>query len=94
MVIRYIADEGKLLGSISDVISNNGQWLINVTSSDKKSILIPFHEDFIVSIDKSKKIIIMNIPEGLTEINLKIISIGAAFQRKSKSFLSIKLYYY
>jgi 16S rRNA processing protein RimM len=68
---KVIADEGKLLGSISDVISNSGQWLINVTSSDRKSILIPFHEHFIVSIDNRKKIIIMNIPEGLTEINLK-----------------------
>ena len=36
---------------------------------EKKEILIPFHEDFIVSIDKKKKIIIMDIPEGLTEIN-------------------------
>ncbi len=34
-----------------------------------KELLIPFHEDFIISIDKRKKIIIMDLPEGLTEIN-------------------------
>jgi len=58
-----------LLGSISEVFSNNGQWLLTVKSQSKKDILIPFHEDFIVSIDKRKKMIIMNIPEGLTDIN-------------------------
>ena len=66
---RVFAQEDQLLGSISEVLTNNGQWLINVISKSKKDILIPFHEHFIVSIDKRKKIIIMNIPEGLTEIN-------------------------
>jgi 16S rRNA processing protein RimM len=61
--------EDKLLGSISEVLPNNGQWLINVKSLNKKDILIPFHEHFIVSVDKRKKIIIMEIPDGLTEIN-------------------------
>ena len=71
MGYKVFADDGKLLGSISDVISNNGQWLINVASADRKSILIPFHEHFIVSIDRRKKVIIMDIPDGLTEINVK-----------------------
>jgi 16S rRNA processing protein RimM len=66
---RVFVQEDQLLGSISEVLTNNGQWLINVISKNKKDILIPFHEHFIVSIDKRKKIIIMNIPEGLTEIN-------------------------
>ena len=61
--------EDQLLGSISEVLINNGQWLLNVISKNKKDILIPFHEHFIISIDKRKKVIIMNIPEGLTEIN-------------------------
>jgi 16S rRNA processing protein RimM len=60
--------EDKLLGSVSEVLQNNGQWLINVKSK-KKEILIPFHEDFITSIDKRKKVVIMNLPDGLTEIN-------------------------
>jgi 16S rRNA processing protein RimM len=61
--------EDKLLGSVSEVLQNNGQWLISVKSEYKKEILIPFHEDFITSIDKRKKIVIMNLPDGLTEIN-------------------------
>jgi 16S rRNA processing protein RimM len=58
-----------LLGTITEVIPNPGQWLLNIVSAKDKDILIPFHEHFIVSIDKKKKIIVMEIPEGLTEIN-------------------------
>ncbi|HEX7494447.1 MAG TPA: ribosome maturation factor RimM [Bacteroidales bacterium] len=63
------APENNLLGSISEVISNNGQMLLNILSLNKKYILIPFHEHFIVRIDKLKKIVVMDIPEGLLEIN-------------------------
>lgn len=66
---RLFVQEDKLLGSISEVLENNGQWLIKVISVNKKDILIPFHEHFIVSFDKGEKVIVMNIPEGLTEIN-------------------------
>jgi len=70
-LIGYVifAPENNLLGSISEIISNNGQWLLNVAFLNKKNILIPFHEHFIISIDKKKKIIVMDIPEGLLEIN-------------------------
>jgi 16S rRNA processing protein RimM len=66
---QVYAGENILLGSISEVILNNGQWLLIVKSAERKEILIPFHEHFIVSIDKRKKVMIMDIPEGLTEIN-------------------------
>jgi 16S rRNA processing protein RimM len=58
-----------LLGIISGVITNPGQWLLNVLSLKRKEILIPFHEDFIVSIDRERKNLVMDIPDGLTEIN-------------------------
>jgi 16S rRNA processing protein RimM len=66
---KVVVQEGRLLGSISALIPNQGQLLINVRSAEKKDILIPFHEHFIVSVDKKQKVIIMKIPEGLTEIN-------------------------
>ncbi len=66
---KVILPENNLLGSVADIMQNNGQWLITVISPDKKSILIPFHEDFIIKIDKSAKKIFMDIPEGLAEIN-------------------------
>ena len=66
---KVLIQDEELLGSITEVIPNPGQWLLNIISVNNKEILIPFHEHFIVSIDKKKKILVMDIPEGLTEIN-------------------------
>jgi 16S rRNA processing protein RimM len=64
----FISDD-ILLGTIKEVISNPGQLLLNVLSTMDKEILIPFHEHFIVSLDNKNRNLIMNIPDGLTEIN-------------------------
>jgi 16S rRNA processing protein RimM len=66
---RILTEENSLLGTVKEVISNPGQLLLNVSSPEDKEILIPLHDDFIVEIDREKKVLIMNIPEGLTEIN-------------------------
>lgn len=66
---KVLIQNNILLGTITEVIPNPGQWLLNINSPENKEILIPFHEHFIVSIDKKKNNIIMDIPEGLTEIN-------------------------
>jgi 16S rRNA processing protein RimM len=58
-----------LLGTVNDIIENPGQILLVLTGTEGKELLIPFHEDLIISIDKRKKLIMMNLPEGLTEIN-------------------------
>jgi 16S rRNA processing protein RimM len=57
------------IGTIKDVIPNPGQWLLSVISDSNKTILIPLHEHFIVRIDNDKKLLIMAIPEGLTDLN-------------------------
>jgi 16S rRNA processing protein RimM len=66
---QVLTQDNNSIGTIKEVIPNPGQWLLNVTSKARKSILIPFHEDFIVSIDPEKKILIMDIPDGLTDLN-------------------------
>ncbi len=66
---KVLTTEMTIIGTVSEVIQNPGQWLLNVVSPAKKEILIPFHEDFIVTIQKRGKNIIMDIPDGLTEIN-------------------------
>lgn len=60
---------GENLGIISDVIKNPAQWLIRIMSAGNKEILVPFHEDFIIKSDNIKRIIIFDLPEGLTEVN-------------------------
>jgi 16S rRNA processing protein RimM len=59
----------KLLGEVTDLIENPGQLLLILKSPAGKEILIPFHEDLIISIDNRKKRIEMDLPVGLTEIN-------------------------
>jgi len=58
-----------LVGTVIDIIDTHGQLLMNLKSPEAREILIPLHEDFIVSVDKRKKILLLDLPEGLTEIN-------------------------
>lgn len=64
-----LTSDNKILGSVEEVIQNPGQWLLSIITPLNKEILIPLHEHFIVSIDNENKLLIMNLPEGLTEIN-------------------------
>jgi 16S rRNA processing protein RimM len=64
-----LVQNGITLGLITDIIQNPGQWLLNIDSPSKKEILIPLHEDFIVSIENDKKIVVMELPDGLLDIN-------------------------
>lgn len=66
---KVIVRDEIVLGFIKELMSNSGQWLLKIVSQEKKEILIPFHEDFIVTIDQKNKIIVMDIPEGLSGIN-------------------------
>ena len=56
------------IGKISQFSSNGSQDLL-VINDKKKSFEIPFVKEFVMDIDYSAKIIHMNLPEGLLEIN-------------------------
>jgi 16S rRNA processing protein RimM len=64
-----ITTDNIVLGIVDEVIQNPGQWLLSVVNDAHKTILIPLHENFIVKIDKKNKLLQMDLPEGLTEIN-------------------------
>jgi 16S rRNA processing protein RimM len=66
---KVILKNKTVIGNIDEIIHNPGQNLLKVISPEKKEILIPFHRDFILSLDEKKRIIIVELPEGLTEIN-------------------------
>jgi 16S rRNA processing protein RimM len=59
----------KLLGTITKVIRYPGQSLLSVQSPEKKEILIPLHSDFVVAVDEKTLSILMDLPEGLTDLN-------------------------
>jgi len=58
-----------LIGTVKEIVQNPGQDLLKIISPGNKEILIPFHEDFIISLDTKKKTIRVKLPEGLTDIN-------------------------
>jgi 16S rRNA processing protein RimM len=64
-----LIQDNNFLGTITDIILNPGQLLLSIVSPSKKEILIPLHDDFIVSIDHTKKSIAMDIPDGLIDLN-------------------------
>jgi 16S rRNA processing protein RimM len=66
---KVASDDNSFKGTIKDLFENPGQWLLNVEEENGETILIPLHEDLIIKVDKRKRLIIMNLPEGLTEIN-------------------------
>jgi 16S rRNA processing protein RimM len=66
---QIISTDNNLLGTVHGIIENPGQILLNIHTSLNKEILVPLHKDFIVKVDNKKKIITMDLPEGLTEIN-------------------------
>ncbi len=64
-----VLPDRSIAGTISSIIENPAQWLLVVTSPEGKEILIPFHEDLVKKVNRRSRIIVMDIPEGLTGIN-------------------------
>jgi len=60
---------GKFTATVRDIVNNPGQILLLVDTAEGKEILIPFHEDLIRNIDRKKREICMDLPEGIAEIN-------------------------
>jgi 16S rRNA processing protein RimM len=66
---RIYTIDNKLVGLITRITENPGQLLLNVNDGSGKIILIPFHENLISRIDRRRKIIIMELPEGLLDLS-------------------------
>lgn len=60
-------NEGEL-GIITDILERTEQPLFQILNSDSE-ILIPIVDEFISDIDKKKKIITINTPPGLIDLN-------------------------
>lgn len=61
-------NEGEI-GIIEEMVENPGQVLLSINHNGKE-IMIPFVEDFVVELNKRKKEIILNLPEGLVSSQL------------------------
>jgi len=63
----HIINEGNDLGEILEVIEQPHQVLCRIEVGGKEA-LIPVHEDFLLKIDKKKKQVHVELPEGLLDI--------------------------
>lgn len=63
----HIINEGNDLGEILEVIEQPHQILCRIDLKGKEA-LIPVHEDFLLKIDKKKKLVHVELPEGLLDI--------------------------
>lgn len=66
---RIIDATNSYIGTIAEVIVNPAQLMLRVISGDDREILIPLHEDLILDVNHSERTIIMDLPEGLTDLN-------------------------
>ena len=62
-----VYDEDKLIGKVTSIIKNKQEILL--VKNRNKSYLIPFVDEFIKNIDLDKKILSINVIEGLLDEN-------------------------
>lgn len=55
------------LGEVKDVFDNSGQILLDVKRGEE-SYLVPFHEDWLESLDPEEKKLLLEVPEGLLDL--------------------------
>lgn len=58
-----------LVGVIGEVTEMPGQWMA-IINTEQAELLIPLHPGLIESIDESRKILHMNLPEGLLDLSV------------------------
>lgn len=64
---KAIDEQQGEIGLITEMIDNPGQVLLSIEGKTGE-VMIPFVEDFVVSLNKKKKEIRFNLPEGLLDL--------------------------
>lgn len=64
-----VTDRDRKVGVITDIDDQTENWLFVVEHDNGDEILIPAHEEFITDINHKDKIITMELPIGLIELN-------------------------
>lgn len=62
-------NDNSLIGTVKSVDYSTINTLFNVETPDGKEIMIPASEDFIVDIDTEKHFIVVDLPEGLLDLD-------------------------
>jgi 16S rRNA processing protein RimM len=65
--LNVVNEDGRVLGTLSDVIQNSAQDLYEVEKENKNKFLIPAVEEFILKIDLQEKTMTVRLIEGLMD---------------------------
>ena len=63
----HMVQDGDDIGEILEVIEQPHQLLCRIDWKGKEA-LIPIHEETLVKVDKKKKIVLVNLPDGLLDV--------------------------
>lgn len=61
--------DGEVIGKVIEIDTNTENELFIVETPDGNIVYIPLTEDFIEKMDEDSKTIVMNLPEGLLDLN-------------------------
>ena len=67
--LTLVDAEGKSRGEVIDVYEGGGGLLLNVKRADGKTFELPFAADLCTEIDVAAKKIVVNLPEGLDDLD-------------------------
>jgi 16S rRNA processing protein RimM len=62
-----IVEKGQSLGVIKEVIEQPHQLLVTIVIKEQE-VYIPLHEESLLGVDHAKKIVEVNLPEGLLDV--------------------------
>ena len=60
--------DGTLVGTVTDYEDIPGNTCLWVRRPDGTEVLLPFHEDLVLSVDAQKKTLSLTIPEGILDL--------------------------
>lgn len=63
-----VNNDNRLIGTVKSVDYSTVNTLFNVETPDGKEIMIPASEDFIIDVDTERHIIVVDLPEGLLDL--------------------------
>ncbi len=59
---------GNIIGTVKSVNDQTSQALFEIIDEEKRMILIPIHDDFIIEVNRDLSVLILKLPEGLLDI--------------------------
>lgn len=63
-----VSETGERIGTITSVVQYPQQLMAHVESAQNNTHLIPLHPDLIEDIDMEKKVVTMQLPEGILDL--------------------------